>query len=95
MDAAERAEAALARRLGGRVERRRSVLEIAAGGFLPGDEAPWVEERRRDVEELRLRALEAWRPPASRWAARGSPTPSARRASRSRRRRSARAATGC
>ena len=36
-----------------------SALEIAARGFLAGEEAPWVQERRRDVEELRLRALEA------------------------------------
>jgi DNA-binding SARP family transcriptional activator len=35
-------------------------LRIAGCGFLTGDEdAPWVQERRRDVEALRLRALEA------------------------------------
>ena len=34
-------------------------LAIAGGGFLTGDEAPWVQERRRDVEALCLRALEA------------------------------------
>ncbi len=34
-------------------------LAIAGGGFLTGDEAPWVQEHRRDVEALRLRALEA------------------------------------
>jgi predicted ATPase/DNA-binding SARP family transcriptional activator len=34
------------------------ALEVASGGFLTGHDAPWVEERRREVEELRLRALE-------------------------------------
>ena len=36
-----------------------TTLTIASGGFLTGDEAPWIDERRRDVAELRLRALEA------------------------------------
>ena len=36
-----------------------TALRIADGGFLTGDEAPWIDERRRDVAELRLRALEA------------------------------------
>ena len=37
--------------------RRRS--RSPSGGFMVGDEAPWIEERRREVAELRLRALEA------------------------------------
>jgi DNA-binding SARP family transcriptional activator/tetratricopeptide (TPR) repeat protein len=36
-----------------------AVLEIAGRGFLVGLDAPWVEDRRRELEELRLRALEA------------------------------------
>jgi DNA-binding SARP family transcriptional activator/tetratricopeptide (TPR) repeat protein len=35
-----------------------AVLEIAGRGFLVGLDAPWVEDRRRELEELRLRALE-------------------------------------
>jgi DNA-binding SARP family transcriptional activator len=35
------------------------ALEIAARGFLTGEEAAWAQDRRREVEELRLRALEA------------------------------------
>jgi DNA-binding SARP family transcriptional activator/tetratricopeptide (TPR) repeat protein len=31
---------------------------ILAAGFLPGDDLPWVEERRRELGELRLRTLE-------------------------------------
>jgi DNA-binding SARP family transcriptional activator len=31
--------------------------KLTEGGFLPGFDNPWVEERRRAVEELRLRAL--------------------------------------
>jgi len=60
LDASERAEAALA---GddprAAIDAARTALEIAAGGFLAGDDLPWVEERRRELEELRLRALEA------------------------------------
>ena len=37
----------------------RVAQHIAARGFLPGEELPWVEERRRELEELHLRALEA------------------------------------
>jgi DNA-binding SARP family transcriptional activator len=60
LDAAERADAALA---AGDLEEAWSAagacVEIAAGGFLAGDEAPWAQDRRRGVGELRLRALEA------------------------------------
>jgi SARP family transcriptional regulator, regulator of embCAB operon len=37
----------------------RIALNIANRGFLTGLDAPWIEERRRHVENLRLRALEA------------------------------------
>jgi DNA-binding SARP family transcriptional activator len=36
----------------------RSALYAANRGFLPGYEAPWVDERRRWLEDVRLRALE-------------------------------------
>ena len=58
LDAGERAAAALAR--GERqeaVDAGREALEIADGGFLPGDDLPWLDERRSELEELRLRAL--------------------------------------
>jgi DNA-binding SARP family transcriptional activator/class 3 adenylate cyclase/tetratricopeptide (TPR) repeat protein len=58
-EAAERADAALARsdwRLA--FDEATIAVEVASGGFLKGHDAPWVEERRREVEELRLRALE-------------------------------------
>ena len=67
-----------------------STLEITSRGFLTGDEAPWIEERRRDVAELRLRALEAIAADAP-----SRPRPSAPHASWSRRRRFASPATGC
>lgn len=35
------------------------AAEIAGRGFLVGHDSPWVEERRGEIEELRLRALEA------------------------------------
>ena len=60
MDAAERADAALA--AGdpeGAWSAAAACVEIAGGGFLAGDEAPWAQDRRREVAELRLRALEA------------------------------------
>ncbi len=36
-----------------------AAVEIADRGFLVGLDAPWVEERRGELDELRLRALEA------------------------------------
>ena len=66
-----------------------STLEITSGGFMVGDEAPWIEERRRDVASCGCARWRRSRPPRSR------PRPSARRASWSRRRRSASRATGC
>ena len=34
------------------------MLEVTEGGLLPGHDAPWLDERRRELEELALRALE-------------------------------------
>jgi predicted ATPase/DNA-binding SARP family transcriptional activator len=57
-DALERGEAALA---AGEAQvawgHAQDALALIAGEFLPGFHNRWVEERRRDVEELRLRAL--------------------------------------
>ena len=36
----------------------RVALNVARRGFLPGEDAPWIEERRRWLEELELGALE-------------------------------------
>jgi DNA-binding SARP family transcriptional activator len=36
----------------------RAARAATSGGFLPGHDLPWVEERRRELEELGLRALE-------------------------------------
>ncbi len=36
----------------------RIALNAAGRGFLAGEEAPWIEEQRRSLEELELRALE-------------------------------------
>jgi DNA-binding SARP family transcriptional activator len=36
----------------------RTALNVAARGFLPGEDAPWIDERRRWLEDVRLRALE-------------------------------------
>ena len=59
-EAAETADAALAgSRWRAAWEAAGAAVEIVRGGFLVGDDAEWVEERRREVEELRLRTLEA------------------------------------
>src|SRR5215204_3186009 len=52
----------------GSLEAAGVALRITSGGFLTGDEAPWIDERRREVAELRLRALQviaASAPPAA------------------------------
>jgi DNA-binding SARP family transcriptional activator len=36
----------------------RGALHTAERGFLPGHEAPWIDEVRRSLEDVRLRALE-------------------------------------
>jgi DNA-binding SARP family transcriptional activator len=53
---AERADAALAAGDAEAAWRAAGACtEIAAGGFLAGDDAPWIRDRRREVAELRLR----------------------------------------
>ena len=53
------AQAALAVRRPRKAARHAArVLEVAEGGLLPGHDAPWLDERRRDLEELALGALE-------------------------------------
>jgi DNA-binding SARP family transcriptional activator/tetratricopeptide (TPR) repeat protein len=57
---AEAAEHALARGDRARAaSAAEACLELTAAGFLTGDDAPWLQERRRDVDALRVRALEA------------------------------------
>jgi SARP family transcriptional regulator, regulator of embCAB operon len=36
----------------------RTALYVSNRGFLPGEDAPWIGERRRRLEDVRLRALE-------------------------------------
>src|SRR5690242_14466969 len=58
--AAERADTALARsRWGSAWDEANAALRVAGGGFLTGHDAPWVEDQRCEVEELRLRSLES------------------------------------
>src|SRR4051794_567283 len=40
-------------------ERAAEAAEIAGRGLLPGLEADWIDERRRELEELRTEVLEA------------------------------------
>jgi YVTN family beta-propeller protein len=62
VDAVERAEAAL---VAGDPDDARSQATVAAAlarrSFLPGEDGAWVEERRRDLRELLVRALECLR----------------------------------
>jgi DNA-binding SARP family transcriptional activator len=44
---------------GGAVTAARAALEIDLAGFLPGADVRWAQERRRELEGVRLRALEA------------------------------------
>jgi DNA-binding SARP family transcriptional activator len=37
----------------------RAALHTATRDFLPGEDAPWIEEVRRELDDMRLRALEA------------------------------------
>jgi DNA-binding SARP family transcriptional activator/tetratricopeptide (TPR) repeat protein len=58
-EAAARADAALARSdWRSAFDEATGAVEVASGGFLTGHDAPWVEDHRREVEELRMRALE-------------------------------------
>jgi DNA-binding SARP family transcriptional activator len=36
----------------------RVALHVASRDFLPGDDAPWIDERRRWIADLRVRALD-------------------------------------
>ncbi|HLL51696.1 MAG TPA: bacterial transcriptional activator domain-containing protein, partial [Thermomicrobiales bacterium] len=36
----------------------RVAMEIAARGFLPGEEGPWIKGQRQTLREIRLRACE-------------------------------------
>jgi peptide/nickel transport system substrate-binding protein len=61
-EAAERAVTALA---AGELGDARSQAEVATAlarrSFLPGEDGPWVEERRRDLRDILVRALECLR----------------------------------
>jgi DNA-binding SARP family transcriptional activator len=60
-DAIHRGESALTL---GQWERAWSAAQVAMftarRGFLPGEEAPWIDELRREVDDLYVRALECY-----------------------------------
>jgi SARP family transcriptional regulator, regulator of embCAB operon len=59
LEAIHRAEAAVARGAWDEVwGPGRVALHIVRRGFLPGDDAPWIDEQRRLLEEVEVRALE-------------------------------------
>jgi DNA-binding SARP family transcriptional activator len=59
---AEQAEAALAAGdLDGARARASTAAELARRVFLPGEDSPWVEEQRRDLRDVLVRALECLR----------------------------------
>src|SRR5918994_5142024 len=62
VEAAARAEAALA---AGDLEEATSQATVAAAlarrSFLPGEEGPWVEDKRRDLRDILVRSLECLR----------------------------------
>jgi DNA-binding SARP family transcriptional activator/ABC-type glycerol-3-phosphate transport system substrate-binding protein len=58
-EAAERAEAALAAGdVGAAREAAREAAALARRSFLPGEDGLWVDEKRRELSELLVRALE-------------------------------------
>ena len=58
-EAIHRAESAIAREdWTGAWGPARAAQHIAVRGFLPGEDAPWIDEWRRRIEELYLRAVE-------------------------------------
>jgi DNA-binding SARP family transcriptional activator len=60
-EAAHRAESAAALEEWVRAWSAAQVALFAARrGFLPGEDAPWIDEQRRELEQLRLRALECY-----------------------------------
>ena len=59
LEAIHRAEGAAARGAWDEVwGPARVALHVVRRGFLPGENAPWIEEQRRLLEEIELRALE-------------------------------------
>jgi DNA-binding SARP family transcriptional activator len=42
----------------GALAEARVAMEIAARGFLPGEDGPWIEGQRQALREIRLRACE-------------------------------------
>jgi SARP family transcriptional regulator, regulator of embCAB operon len=59
LEAVHRAESAVARRAFAEAwGPARVALHTATRGFLPGEDAPWIDERRRRLEDVRLTALE-------------------------------------
>ena len=60
LDALHRAESAVARDapVAGWAPAR-VALHTADRGFLPGEDAPWIDDARRRLDDVRLRALEA------------------------------------
>ena len=62
LDAVEQAEEALAAGELGEAHAHATVADaLARRSFLPGEEGPWVEERRRDLRDVLVRALECLR----------------------------------
>ena len=60
-EAIHRAESAVARRDWARAwGPALTALFAAERGFLPGEDAPWIDEVRHELTELRLRALESY-----------------------------------
>lgn len=60
-EAIHRAESSIAQRAWGRAwGPALTALFVAERGFLPGEDAPWVDDVRHDMTELRLRALECY-----------------------------------
>jgi DNA-binding SARP family transcriptional activator/ABC-type glycerol-3-phosphate transport system substrate-binding protein len=58
-DAADRAQAALeAGDVGAAREAAREAAALARRSFLPGEDAAWIEEKRRELNEILVRALE-------------------------------------
>lgn len=57
--AVERAEGGLSRGdVAGALESARAAQGALGGDFMPGDDLPWVDAQRREIEEVRLRSLE-------------------------------------
>jgi DNA-binding SARP family transcriptional activator/DNA-binding CsgD family transcriptional regulator len=62
-------------------EAARDALQIAERGLLPGLEAPWIDERRRELDEIRVEALETMASAGARLG--GARLPQAQQAARS------------